>query len=134
MRPPRDENEPAHAGVPSAKAFTVEVRRGESASIVVPVGELDLANVDLVEESLQQLAGGGMTRIVLDLRRLSFIDSTGIRLVLRWQVRSREAGFVFELVQGPPEVERVFHVSGLLDRLPFIAPNEIDERLVGESS
>ena len=118
----------------AARKFTIEVHREDSRSVVVPLGELDLATVDLVEQPLQELADSGAKRIVLDLRQLTFIDSTGLRLVLRWHGLAGEGDFAFELVQGPTEIERVFKVAGLLDRLTFVGPVEADPTPVGDSS
>jgi anti-anti-sigma factor len=120
--------------VTAGRKFSVEVRRKEATAVVVPVGELDLATVDLVEQPLQELADAGVRRIVLDLRRLTFIDSTGLRLVLRWYARAGENEIAFELVQGSSAIEHVFEVAGLLDRLPFVGPIETDETPVGDSS
>ena len=55
---------------------------------VAPVGELDIATVYKLESEVARLLESGFARIVLDLRGLSFIDSTGLCLVLRLAARS----------------------------------------------
>jgi anti-sigma B factor antagonist len=87
--------------------------------IVKPVGELDLLTVPQVDRQLRELVETGFERVVVDLRGLTFIDSTGIKLFVEWHARSRGDGFAMELIAGPPNVQRPFEITGLLDRLPF---------------
>lgn len=91
---------------------------GASARVTLR-GELDLANVDAAEEAL--LAAEQINRdvVLLDLSALTFIDSSGLRFVLRADRRSRENGRRLRLVPGPPEVQRVFRLTGMEERLPF---------------
>jgi anti-anti-sigma factor len=50
---------------------------------------------------------------------LTFIDSTGLRLVLEWDSVARRDGLRLRLRPGPPAVQRVFEVTGVIERLPF---------------
>jgi anti-anti-sigma factor len=56
---------------------------------------------------------------VLDLRELTFLDSTGLRLILSERMAARKTGGRFELIAGPPEVQRVFELTRVLDALTF---------------
>jgi anti-anti-sigma factor len=89
---------------------------------VVPHGELDLATVSELEAALRELRDSGSKRFVVDLRELTFMDSTGLRLILAWDTESREDGIDFQLVPGPPLVQRLFEITGVLDRLQFTEP------------
>ena len=51
--------------------------------------------------------------VVLDLRNLSFMDSTGLRLIVVAERRARESGHRLVIVEGPPWVQRLFEVTGL---------------------
>ncbi len=82
-------------------------------------GELDLASADKLERELES-AEPGANVLVLDLRELSFIDSSGLRLVLVAAKRAGEAGRRLVLVRGPREVDRVFQVTGTSEQLEFI--------------
>ena len=86
---------------------------------VRPVGALDLSTENVLEDQLTELRGAGFRRLVLDLGELSFIDSTGLRLVLRWDAEARKDGFELRLIPGPRTVQRVFELTGTIDRLPF---------------
>ena len=58
--------------------------------------------------------------VVLDLRRLDFMDSTGLRLVILADSRAKEAGQELVVVRGRPDVQRVFAITRMEDRLAFV--------------
>jgi anti-anti-sigma factor len=68
--------------------FRCEVAPHRDEVLVRPVGELDLATVPMVDEQLSELSSAGFTRLVLDLRSVRFLDSTGLRMLLAWNGRS----------------------------------------------
>ena len=107
--------------------LTVETARNGSVAIVSPTGELDLSGAELLEAELERLAGDpALASIVLDLRGLEFMDSSGLRLVILADQRAREAGRRLALVQGPDAVRRVFEVTRMTERLDFVAdPGEV---------
>jgi anti-anti-sigma factor len=95
----------------------IEPRRGWIR--VRPHGELDLATVDQLDSELRGLRESGFDQLEIDLSALTFMDSTGLRLLLRWDGEARSDGMQLRLRPGPPAVQRVLAVSGLLERLPF---------------
>jgi anti-anti-sigma factor len=82
-------------------------------------GELDLATAEQLERELVRVEGSDALSIVLDLSALEFIDSTGVRLILQADARSRADSQRLALLRGPRAVQRVFELTGILDRLPF---------------
>jgi anti-sigma B factor antagonist len=86
---------------------------------VAPVGEVDLATVGEVAEHLRALQAAGMRRVVLDLRRVTFMDSTGVRLLLEHDAGARRDGYAFAVVPGPTPVQRVLELAGITDHLTF---------------
>jgi stage II sporulation protein AA (anti-sigma F factor antagonist) len=92
------------------------VQTTEDATIVRPVGELDLATSAEFEAVLERVAD---QHVIVDLRELSFMGSTGIAALLRSIERVGRAGGTIELVPGRPGVQRVFELTGLSERLPF---------------
>jgi anti-anti-sigma factor len=86
------------------------------------VGELDLDTAHAVEQQLADLRAGGCERLVLDLRGLRFMDSTGLRLVIRWDTAAREDGFEFAIVPGADVVQRVFQLTGMDEHLTVAEP------------
>ena len=84
---------------------------------VVPVGELDLATAPELEAQLHELRRSGFDRLVLDLRRLRFVDSSGIRVIVGEDQYAATNDREFSLIGGSPAVQRALEVSGLLERL-----------------
>jgi anti-sigma B factor antagonist len=87
-------------------------------------GELDLAGARQMEESLAAVEREGPSRLVVDLGRLAFIDSTGLRLLLQADARAKEHGYELVLRPGEPAVQRVFEVTGALAVLRFEDANQ----------
>ena len=94
-------------------------------------GELDISGVGEVDRHLAAAELENPPIILLDLRALSFIDSTGLRLVLGADERARRAGRRLVVVRGPESVDRVFRVA-LLDRRLDIVDHDDDDVLQGE--
>jgi anti-anti-sigma factor len=99
--------------------FTCQVSHEEGEAIVSPRGELDMATVGAVEAELHQLRRNGVASIVLDLGGLTFMDSSGLHLLVRWTNESSKDGFEFELEPGPPAVQRIFELAAVNDTLPW---------------
>jgi anti-sigma B factor antagonist len=82
-------------------------------------GELDLVSTQLLDDAIAHVDAITIDGITLDLGKVEFIDSTGVRAVLTLRERCRQRGTEFQIVPGPPAVQRVFDVTGLCDVLPF---------------
>ena len=76
-------------------------------------GDLTLATVTSLINELVQLERSGPALLVLDLRRLRFIDSSGLAELLAAQKRGRRDGRRLVLVMDPGPVERLLTVTGL---------------------
>lgn len=94
--------------------------RRDGQTLVALVGELDIASAPRFEEGLTEVEGDSPGVLVLDLRRVDFIDSTGLRAVIAADERARAAGRRFVIVRGPAAVERVFNVTQLDQRLDIV--------------
>lgn len=80
---------------------------------VCPSGELDIASVPILERQMRDALAGGAKQLLVDLRGLDFIDSTGLTLLVRWSQASANDGFDLALVRGEPRVQRLFTLTGL---------------------
>jgi anti-sigma B factor antagonist len=112
----RDTKPPA----PEAAArLKTEVKQEDGRADVALRGELDLATLPIAERAVEKVDGAATT-LVLDLRKLTFIDSSGLRLILttaeKWGGDSRR----LFIVRGPAQVERVFELTGAGARLNVI--------------
>jgi anti-sigma B factor antagonist len=108
--------------------LVTEVSEDGRSVAVALIGELDIAEAPGVAETLAEIERGRPPLLVLDLRRLSFLDSSGLRLILEADVRARAEGRRLFVVRGPDAVHRVFSISLLDKRLDFVDdPSEISE-------
>jgi anti-sigma B factor antagonist len=101
--------------------FSVETDDAGERLVVLVRGELDLATAPALEEVvLPVLKGGGS--VVLDLRPLDFMDSTGVRVIVAAHVAAGESGGALALVRTDPAgpVGRVLEISGLDGILAFV--------------
>jgi anti-sigma B factor antagonist len=80
-------------------------------------GELDISTAPRVEEELRRVEEDRPSVIVLDLRELEFMDSTGLRVIVSADGRAREEDRSLRLVRGPEAVQRIFRVTRLDERL-----------------
>ena len=101
-------------------ALTRIVLQRCDAAHVHPIGALDIATVPMLERQLRDVREAGFRRLIVDLRGLSFMDSTGLRLALKWDAAARQDGFEISFVPGEPAVQRVFEITGTSGQLPFI--------------
>jgi len=78
-------------------------------------GELDLSNVGEVQATIDQLIAGGPQRIVVDVQKLTFMDSSGIALLI--SVAERVPSI--ELRGPSPAIRRLLEITGLAGTLPM---------------
>jgi anti-sigma B factor antagonist len=120
------------AGMPDLEPFAVEVQRRNHVTIVQPRGELELAPAETLRSTLDAAIAETLStsldgmeqgaRLVLDLRGLSFIDSTGLHLLVALDQRAQRDGFQLTLLAPPAPIDRAIQLCGLDQILPFAAP------------
>ena len=112
--------------------FGVVEHNEGSARMLTVSGELDLRTSPELEERLARMWNSNAELVILDLRQIEFMDSTGLRVLLGAHQRAQETGRRFALVRGADQVERVLTLTGVRDLLTVVdAPEEL---LAGESS
>jgi anti-sigma B factor antagonist len=79
---------------------------------IAPAGELDIATVPRLEDTIRELVDAGFDRVVLDLANVEFLDSTGLRLILQWHASAERDRLRFEVWPGPPAVQKLFTLTG----------------------
>ena len=83
-------------------------------------GELDLSTVGKVQDVLDRADASSPEIIVVDLSKLTFLDSTGLRCLVTADERARDAGRRMVIVRGPEAVQRVFAITRLEERLEIV--------------
>jgi anti-sigma B factor antagonist len=82
-------------------------------------GELDLANAGTAETALETALAESTAQIVVDMRELEFIDSTGIALLVAALANNEDEEKVRFIPSSAPAVTRVLDLTGLTERLPL---------------
>ena len=104
------------------ESFRCESHQDGARWWVRPAGELDLDTAPLLEQEMADARAAGAQSVVLDLRDLTFMDSTGLRLVIRWDTAAKAEGFEFAIVPGVDVVQRVFALTGMDEHLTMLEP------------
>lgn len=95
--------------------FRVDVRSDARGTVLELFGELDVASSQTLEAELERVAGTKL--VVIDLRALEFIDSTGLGVLVRTHQQAQDQGHEFALVRGGGQVQRLLGLTGLSDQL-----------------
>lgn len=103
-------------------------RRG-AALIVRPSGELDMRSAEsfgrrVGEAVAEAVAVGGCRRVVLNLRRLTFLDSSGLGAILGLYRHVAEEGGTLAIAQPPPTVRAIIELSGIGGLVPLFPSEE----------
>jgi anti-anti-sigma factor len=104
----------------AVKPFSIDVQRTDGYVRVILAGELDIATHGDADVVLRDVQDAGSPLVVLDLRELKFMDSTGLRLLVQADSRARESGQRLAIVRGPEAVHRVLEITGLDAKLDLI--------------
>ena len=114
------------SGLSSNSGFDLHVERRASAAILRLSGELDLTGADLLETRIKELADDSPHVVVIDLRKVGFMDSTGLRSLLLARARGSEEGWSLKLIRGPDPVHRVLELTRMNDVFDFADASEFE--------
>jgi anti-anti-sigma factor len=112
----------APVGTVSPPEFRLTIRTDGQRAVVRAVGELDLMSAGAVEHEVIALFERGFHHVVVDLRGLSFLDSTGIRALLTCHDRAQRESARFSIVLGDARTRRPLDICGVLGTLNVIDP------------
>jgi anti-sigma B factor antagonist len=102
--------------------LAVEARTHRRTALVALRGELDLVTVSKVAEVLDglELQADGVRHLVLDLRGLTFMDSSGLRELIKQNEFARSNGHNLAVVRGTHAIERLLELTGVKDQLVLV--------------
>jgi len=100
--------------------FRVVTRHEGDYVVVALMGELDLAGESRLEAAIDEAQASGRP-LTVDLSGLTFIDSSGLRVLVRLHNKATTTGLRYQLIAGPPQVHRTFALCGLDRTLAFAA-------------
>ncbi len=99
--------------------LVVRSQENDGSRVVAFAGELDLANAGTAESALKASLVDPSTSVIVDMRELEFIDSTGIALLVSALSRNEGGVRVSFIPSDSPAVTRVLELTGLAERLPL---------------
>jgi anti-anti-sigma factor len=106
----------------------VSISMSGDTAVVELEGELDMAGAATLEQELSTPDADRASAVVLDLRRVEFMDSSGLRIIAVTLQHAQERGRRFALVPGAAQVMRVFDITRMRERLEFVEdPREVTE-------
>lgn len=109
------------------RSFNVETAEHDNATHVLLRGDLDLSTAKQAEQAIEEAERSGAQTVVIDLRGLSFMDSTGLRVVVSADKRASRSNRRLVIIQGPQAVRRVFEITRLGERLDIVdTPEQIE--------
>ena len=101
-------------------AFDVDVRGIDTGTAIAVRGDMDIASIESLDAALDQALAASPRRVTLDLRGVGFVDSSGLRFLLRANARSRNEGWAFEIYRPGETAIKALAVTGVFDLLPFV--------------
>jgi len=100
-------------------SFEARTERVGAATVVAFTGELDIASEGPAAAALEAaLADGGM--LVADLRELTFLDSTGVRVLLTAHLHAHKQGIRFGVARSDGMVRKLLRVTRIDQRFPVV--------------
>lgn len=105
------------SGLPPANPYARSYPRGPF-TVVEVTGEIDIATADSLSEHLTAATAATEPDVLVDLRRVVFLDCSGLRVLCRAETRARERGGRLRLVSDRPRVHRLLRAACLLSRFP----------------
>jgi anti-anti-sigma factor len=106
---------------PPSGPLSCQVTRDGHRAVIAVRGEVDLATAPLLASSLDAVRGDGATELLVDLSGVTFMDSTGLRLLIVWSDAARQDGFSLRVSVAPGSMpRRLFELAGVLSILQIV--------------
>lgn len=107
------------------EGFAISRRDAGEGALVAPRGDLDLATVEVLDTALRR-AEETHELVVLDLRQVPFMDSSGLHALIAADLRMRGRGGRLAIVQGGDQIRRLLELTGADKQLEVVGdPAEV---------
>jgi anti-anti-sigma factor len=103
-----------------ASRVLIKLAADAQGMVVTVGGELDLETAPMLDRALADIDETQVNRLLIDLRQVSFMDSTGLSSILRAQRLARSNGHALVLRRGSRQVQRLFQLAGVAAGLTFV--------------
>jgi anti-anti-sigma factor len=102
---------------PNIAPLSIRNTAGVGRRTLALTGELDLGSASKLEEAVREVCAAGAA-LVIDLRKVTFMDSTGLRALIVAGTLCEENGHELRIIPGE-DIQRILEMSGLDRVLPF---------------
>jgi anti-anti-sigma factor len=99
--------------------FDLETETSGTSALVTIRGDLDLQVIDQVTEALTRIESDGPELLVIDLSKISFMDSSGMGVVAAAHIRAKESSRRFAIVMPPAGVRQAFERTKFSEVVPI---------------
>jgi anti-sigma B factor antagonist len=113
--------------------LTIEVTSTPRAQTIVLTGEADLLGAPKIEAALKDACADESGLVVVDLRNLTFIDSSGLHVLITGHEQCIARGHELRVIPGPANIQRLFELAGMNDVLPFVDAANLDAATTSSS-
>ena len=113
------------------EALTIAVRHEQDCVIVTAAGEIDISTVTPLRDRLFEVAASGAP-LVVDLERVSFIDSVGLATLVGTANRAAAHGGSLQVACARPKIRQLLRLTGLDRRIPLA--RTLDEALTARAA
>ena len=100
--------------------FDLDVEQHGRSALITIQGDLDIQVAQRVADELRRVESSEPELLAVDLRCLSFMDSSGMGLIAAAHLRAADAGRRFIIVKPPAGVIRAFEISGLAEKITIV--------------
>jgi anti-sigma B factor antagonist len=98
----------------------IETVECDGSLVLAAEGELDIVTSPLLDEALVRARATDATSIVVDLAKITFIDSTGLHVLIKHS-RAEDHRARISLTKGSEQIQRLFRLSGASEYLSFVS-------------
>jgi anti-anti-sigma factor len=102
--------------------FDIDTVKNKDTVVIVVRGEVDLATAPELDNAISRATESDAGTVVVDLQGVVFMDATGLGVLVRHASRDENAERL-RITPGPPQVQRLFDLSGLRTQLPLSCLN-----------
>ena len=107
----------------------IEVHGDAQVIVAAPIGELDVLSSAHLADLLERAMLSGVQMVIVDLRELEFMDSTGLRVLIKSHQAAQDLGVRFAIVKGSQQVERLLSITHLEEQFTLLdAPEDLIRR------
>jgi anti-sigma B factor antagonist len=113
--------------------LTIDVTNTAQTVTILLTGEADLLGAPQIEAAVKDAStlDPKPALIVIDLRNLKFIDSSGLQALLAAHQHCHACGHDLRIIRGPANVERLFELTGMHKALPMVDAGDLDTTAAG---